>query len=75
MSLFVNYLFWSLGGAAVSNGERIWLTPGAVDHSGYLWSRIPILTNTFELEFTFEIANAEHEPKMSTPRTQGFALW
>lgn len=38
-------------------------------------SKIPILTNSFQVEFTFEIANAADEPKPATPRTLGFGLW
>jgi len=62
---------WFLGGTVIPSRRSVVLSPGVPNRLGMLWSQYPLLTNNFEVTFTF----AAKGPAARTVKEDGFALW
>lgn len=64
---------WFLSGTVMPSHRSLILTPGVADRIGTLFNRYPILTNDFEVSFTF---SAKRNASSTTNvENDGFAFW
>lgn len=62
---------WHLAGTVIPSHRSLVITPGVANRVGTLWSLSPLLTNDFEVKFTFTAkANEPH-----AFQNDGFAFW
>lgn len=69
---------WVTHDAAVAKDSQVSLIPSVPAKRGQLWNTLPILTDSFEIEFTFEVAGGPGAPGVASSgqaRTPGFAFW
>eukprot|EP00448_Togula_jolla_P026421 CAMPEP_0170649804 /NCGR_PEP_ID=MMETSP0224-20130122/45481_1 /TAXON_ID=285029 /ORGANISM="Togula jolla, Strain CCCM 725" /LENGTH=439 /DNA_ID=CAMNT_0010981457 /DNA_START=1 /DNA_END=1320 /DNA_ORIENTATION=+ len=64
---------WMLSGASLFERNRMLVHPSVPDRLGFLWSKMPLLTNNFEVIVHFKVAGEQDSAKI--PRDQSFAVW
>jgi len=64
---------WRLSGASLMEKERALIHPNVAERHGFLWSKWPVLTESFEIIVNFRVAGAK-EP-LQTVKDQSFAFW
>lgn len=62
---------WYLAGTVIPSTQSLILQPGVPNRLGYIWSKYPLLTNDFEVEF--EITTKA--PAERSVKDDGFAFW
>merc|ERR1719446_1366926 len=62
---------WFLAGTVIPSTRSLVLSPGVPNRLGYIWSKFPLLTNDFEVEFEFSIK----APAERSVKDDGFAFW
>lgn len=62
---------WFMAGTVIPSEKSLVLSPGVPGRVGLFWSGTPLLTNDFEVAFTF----TSEAPAKRTARDDGFAFW
>eukprot|EP00922_Rhytidocystis_sp_ex-Travisia-forbesii_P044702 GHVS01066627.1.p1 GENE.GHVS01066627.1~~GHVS01066627.1.p1 ORF type:complete len:592 (+),score=105.61 GHVS01066627.1:259-2034(+) len=61
---------WELAYASVPGNLHVVITPAVVNRRGFMFSKYPMKTANFELQFQFAVAGVD-----ATSNTEGFAFW
>lgn len=64
---------WAVSGASIFERERLLLHPGVAERAGFVFNKMPMLTNNFEVVFHFKVVG-EKEPTKVMP-DQSFGFW
>lgn len=64
---------WALSGASLFERERLLVHPGVPDRMGFVWSKLPLLTNDFEVIFHFRAIGEKDTEKIALD--QALAFW
>jgi len=62
---------WFLAGTVIPSMKNMILQPGVPNRLGYIWSKYPLLTNDFEVEFDIVTKKAAER----SVKDDGFAFW
>jgi len=62
---------WYLAGTVIPSLQSLVFQPGVPNRLGYIWSKHPLLTNDFEVEFEIETK----PPAERSVKDDGFAFW
>jgi hypothetical protein len=62
---------WFVAGTVIPNTKALVLNPGVPHRLGYIWSKYPLLTNDFEVQFEFSVK----APAERSVKDDGFAIW
>jgi len=66
---------WVVSGASIFEKERLLLHPGVTDRSGFAWSKLPLLTNDFQVIFHLRVSGVKAELLNTVPLDQALAFW
>jgi len=61
---------WVVSGASIFETERLLLHPGVNDRTGFAWSKLPLLTNDFQVIFHLRVSG-----QSEAPSDQAMAFW
>lgn len=64
---------WMVTGASLATNERFLMHPGVPERMGFMWNKLPLLTNDFEVIFHFRIAGPKEPEK--APLDQALCFW
>lgn len=56
---------WMLSGASISIRDRVLLNPGVPERHGFFFNKAPLLTNDYEVSFTFRVVGDKEAPEKS----------
>jgi len=62
---------WYVAGTVIPSTQSLVLQPGVPNRLGFIWSKYPLLTNDFEVEFEVSIKS----PAERSVKDDGFAFW
>mmetsp|Transcript_1111 Transcript_1111/g.1531 ORF Transcript_1111/g.1531 Transcript_1111/m.1531 type:complete len:490 (-) Transcript_1111:49-1518(-) len=64
---------WTVSGASLFERERLLMHPGVAGRAGFLWSKSPLLTDSFEVVIHFRVMG-EKQPQ-NVLHDQSFGFW